>query len=202
MTSQLLADLDLRPNNLDAVAIGVGPGSFTGVRIAASFGQAMAFALDVPMVAVTSTELVAQAAGIHGYDKVWVALDARLGELYTACYSRYSLEDAWQEQQPPTLMKPDTFAALLAQQPQGCGSERTCAAGDGFAVYPQTRLAANGLPAFAAIKPSAGALATIAAREWQTRGVDPISVAAMYVRNDVAQTTEQRQALRLREAAA
>jgi hypothetical protein len=90
---------------------------------------------------------------------------------------------------------------LLSQQSQGCGSERTCAAGDGFAAHAQVCTAA-GLAVFTSIRPRAGSLATIAAREWQTRGIDATAVAAMYVRNDVAQTIEQRQAQRVKEAIA
>jgi tRNA threonylcarbamoyladenosine biosynthesis protein TsaB len=197
--ASLLAQAQITPAQLDGVAIGIGPGSFTGVRIALGFGQAMAFALDRPVVPVTSTEAVAQAAGVHGYETVWVALDARLGELYAAAYSRAlgvnlgeSDSPGWQCRLEPSLFLPTDLADLLEQQVQGCGAERICAAGDGFALHPPLASAAGGLATFSKLKPSAAAVASIAAACFNVRACSALQLQPAYVRNNVARTIEER----------
>ena len=68
---------------LDAVGFGRGPGSFTGLRIAAGVAQGLAFALDVPAVPVSTLAVIAQGSlRDNGSQQVLALLDARLGEVY------------------------------------------------------------------------------------------------------------------------
>ena len=83
MVESLLASAELTVSGLDALAFGQGPGAFTGVRIAASAAQGIAFAADLPVVPVST--LAAQACGAmrdtNGAHAM-VALDARMDEVY------------------------------------------------------------------------------------------------------------------------
>jgi tRNA threonylcarbamoyladenosine biosynthesis protein TsaB len=88
LLAELLGGGDLRGQGIDAIAYGCGPGSFTGLRIAASVVQGLAYANQLPCVPVST--LLAQAQGayrrgvVSGEDTVLTTLDARIGELYWA----------------------------------------------------------------------------------------------------------------------
>jgi tRNA threonylcarbamoyladenosine biosynthesis protein TsaB len=87
MIESLLMAADLKPGQLDAVAFGRGPGSFTGVRIAASVVQGVALGADLPVVAVSTLATLAQGAMREtGAAQVLAALDARMNEVYWATY--------------------------------------------------------------------------------------------------------------------
>jgi len=85
MVERLLVEADLTLAKLDGLAFARGPGSFTGVRIAAAVTQGLAMSVDLPVVPVSS--LLALAQGVmreHREEKVLAAFDARMGELYWA----------------------------------------------------------------------------------------------------------------------
>lgn len=83
---ELLAEAGLAPANLTAIAVDVGPGSFTGVRIGVCHGNAMALALNLPVVSVNA--LAALAYPLLGGDKpVAAVIDARNGNGYGALYA-------------------------------------------------------------------------------------------------------------------
>ncbi len=82
----LLGAAGVSVRELDAICCGVGPGSFTGVRIGVSAAKAMAYALDVPLVGVSTLDALA-AGRAHGSDvEVWSLIDARHGRCYSARY--------------------------------------------------------------------------------------------------------------------
>ena len=87
MIEELLAEADIGPQQLDAVAFGCGPGAFTGVRIAASVTQGIAFASDIPVVPVSTLVGLAQGAyRKYGLRQILPVLDARMDEIYiTQC---------------------------------------------------------------------------------------------------------------------
>lgn len=83
----VLDEAGLSPTQLDALAFGRGPGAFTGVRVAASVAQGIAFATDLPVLPIST--LAAMAHGVwrcHRSERIAVAIDARMGEIYWACY--------------------------------------------------------------------------------------------------------------------
>lgn len=87
MLDQLLAEAELKPAALDGLAYGRGPGSFTGVRIAASTVQGIALGLDLPVVPVSSLAALAQGMRREvGSERVLTAIDARMQEVYWASY--------------------------------------------------------------------------------------------------------------------
>ena len=83
MIASLLAEAGLGPNQLEAIAFGCGPGSFTGVRIAASVAQGIAFGADLPVVRVSTLATLAQEViETRGAQRVLSALDARMAQVY------------------------------------------------------------------------------------------------------------------------
>ncbi|KPJ68114.1 MAG: hypothetical protein AMJ43_01535 [Coxiella sp. DG_40] len=87
MLQSLLAEAQLQLSQLNAIAFSCGPGSFTGVRIAASLVQGLGFGVDLPVIPISSLKTLAQTA----YDElnaenVLVAFDARIGQIYWGMY--------------------------------------------------------------------------------------------------------------------
>jgi tRNA threonylcarbamoyladenosine biosynthesis protein TsaB len=91
MIDELMREAQLKPAELDALAFGCGPGSFTGVRIATGIIQGIGFAHNIPIVPVSNLATVAQDFFDHNKeDTAFVAMDARMAEIYWAVYQRNS----------------------------------------------------------------------------------------------------------------
>ncbi len=89
MIDSLLAEASLDLSNLDAVAFGRGPGSFTGIRIATGIIHGIAFGADLPVVPVSTLAAIAQDCFDRtATDYVFTAMDARMGEIYWAEYRK------------------------------------------------------------------------------------------------------------------
>lgn len=87
MIDELLTRENVTLADLDAIAYGTGPGSFTGMRIASSTTQGLAFAVNLPVIPVSSLAAIAQAAHETMQNQAYlVAVDARMGQIYWACY--------------------------------------------------------------------------------------------------------------------
>ena len=97
MIDSLLSAAGLKPGDLDGLAFGRGPGSFTGVRIATGVIQGIAFGLDLPVVPVSTLAAIAQdffdqqekvETGYPSNNLALVAMDARMGEIFWGVYQR------------------------------------------------------------------------------------------------------------------
>lgn len=89
MADALLAEAGLGRHALDAIAVGRGPGAFTGVRLGVSLAQGMALALDRPVITVSSLAALAlEAPEDDGDAAILAVIDARMGEIYAASYRR------------------------------------------------------------------------------------------------------------------
>ncbi|OAI18095.1 tRNA threonylcarbamoyladenosine biosynthesis protein TsaB [Methylomonas koyamae] len=93
MIDRLMADAQLRPQQLDAVAVSRGPGSFTGVRIAGGVVQGIAFGADLPVAPVSTLAAIAQDLFNKRSEPeiAFTAMDARMGEIFWGVYRRGEL---------------------------------------------------------------------------------------------------------------
>ncbi|WP_367606313.1 tRNA (adenosine(37)-N6)-threonylcarbamoyltransferase complex dimerization subunit type 1 TsaB [Legionella sp. W05-934-2] len=88
MVNELLSEQQWYPESLDAIIFGRGPGSFTGLRVACSVVQGMAFAHDLPVYPVSGLQSIAHHLRLKGEKApILAAVDARMNELYWAIYS-------------------------------------------------------------------------------------------------------------------
>ena len=176
---ELLAEAGLAKSQLDAIAVGRGPGAFTGVRLAIALVQGLALALDRPVLPVSTLAVLAmQGQG----NNILAAIDARMGEIYLGTFARDA--DGLVSAAGPEILCAPSDAPIPDASIQGVGSG--FAAGDGALV---TRLGEQ-LPGFDAnALPHARDLASLAVRAWQ-RG-EAIAADALepaYLRDKVALT--------------
>jgi len=81
----MLEQLRLEPASIEALAVGLGPGSFTGLRIGLATMKGMALSLRIPLVGVSSLEAIARGLAF-AKDPVWAVIDARKGQVFAALY--------------------------------------------------------------------------------------------------------------------
>lgn len=126
MIEDVLAEAGITLADLDMLAYSRGPGAFTGVRIAAAAIQAIGYARDLPVLAVSSLQALAQGAWrVHGAERVLSVFDARMNEVYVG---GYALADA--------LMLPLDVEHLCAPSCLPASlSGRFFVAGNGAGVY-------------------------------------------------------------------
>lgn len=188
MADALLAEAGLSRHALDCIAVGRGPGAFTGVRLGVSLAQGMALALDLPVITVSSLLALAMEAPPDDGAVILAVIDARMGEIYAACY-RY---DEWGQLQPlddERVLKPDQLELPDASAWHIVGS--------GWTTYEDTlrkRLGAAELrSAEGGRYPQAVHVAQIAARRFAAGEAQPAEFALpVYLRDKVAQTLEER----------
>ncbi|MCG7981750.1 MAG: tRNA (adenosine(37)-N6)-threonylcarbamoyltransferase complex dimerization subunit type 1 TsaB [Candidatus Thiodiazotropha lotti] len=182
MMDGLLADAGLSANQLDAMAFGRGPGSFTGVRIATGVIQGAAFAADLPVVPVSTLAALAQRAYREkGEPNLLTAFDARMGELYWAGYRVDSNEIV------RLVMDEQVSNAQQVRLPL---DEEWYGVGSGWGVYgPQLgeRLGESLLGYKADLYCSARDVATLAGVDFEAGlAVSAERALPVYLRNDVA----------------
>ena len=88
---EILARIDVKPNDLDAIAVSEGPGSYTGVRIGVTLAKTLAWTLQKPLVGVSSLKTLAANAALYN-GLICPIFDARRGNVYTAVYQGETLE--------------------------------------------------------------------------------------------------------------
>jgi tRNA threonylcarbamoyladenosine biosynthesis protein TsaB len=187
----LLARAGCTLQQLDAIAFGRGPGAFTGLRTACSVAQGLALGTGKPVLPIDSLMLVAEDAGDGD---CWVAMDARMDEVYAASYRRSGA--TWQTVQAPCLLGVDALNRWWQEEPPACvaGNALTAFAGR---LRPG---AARQVPQPAS---RAAALGRLAEAAWHAgAAVDAALALPVYVRDKVAQTTAERDAARAAKALA
>ena len=126
----LFQDSALGLDQVDAIALTIGPGSFTGLRIAVSTVKGLAVAKNIPVIPVGTLQAL---AAPYLADHPWVApcLDARMGQVYGAVYSQGDAEGLPKEVQAPAPMEINEFSRnISALSPGGI------VVGSGLATYP------------------------------------------------------------------
>ncbi|MCE7535052.1 tRNA (adenosine(37)-N6)-threonylcarbamoyltransferase complex dimerization subunit type 1 TsaB [Aliivibrio fischeri] len=113
---EVLKEAGVRLKDLDALAFGQGPGSFTGVRIGIGIAQGLAFGADLPMVGISTLEAMAQAGyRLHGATQVAASIDARMGEVYFGMYQR-NQDGTWTYEVAETVSAPEALSTYLPEQ--------------------------------------------------------------------------------------
>jgi len=199
----LLQRAGLALADVSAIGFGRGPGAFTGLRAACAVVQGLAFAAGKPVLSLDSLQLVAEDArqqalqqgdALHGL--IWVAMDARMSEIYAAAY-RWQADGAgrWLTESAPALYSPAALLERLRAEPGDL-------AGSALEVFPEL-LAEAGVGAGAGAEAErrswprtqsrAAALATLAEQAFAAGDLlDAAEAMPVYVRDKVAQTTAER----------
>jgi len=177
---ELLSAAGLQLTDLDGIAFGRGPGSFTGLRVAAAAVQGLGLATGLPLLPVSS--LAATAQGLwreHGIQSALVCVDAHMGEVFWAGYSLH-----------------EGLARLVGEErltaPQAVGSaglKDWTAAGSGFAAYEAilARLAGSARGVVTEARPRAMDLFPQAAADLTMgRGRGPEEASPVYLRSEAA----------------
>ena len=125
VVDRLLAEAGIARFDLDAIGFGRGPGSFTGLRVAAGVAQGLAFALEVPAVPVSTLAAIAQGSlREHGSRRMLVLLDARLGEVYAGAMRADASTGVVRAIRGERLCRPEDLGEELGAQGgwTGCGA--------------------------------------------------------------------------------
>lgn len=187
MVEKVLTAAGLALADVDAIAVGRGPGAFTGIRIGIGVAQGLAIAADKPVLTVSTLAALAQQAyQQHGTTHVLAALDARMGEVY---WGQYQCAEGVMQ---------------LVGEEQVCAPEHThlpeqtgwFAIGQGWEAYAATlatRFAGKISATAAHLLPSAEFMLPLALAEWQAgKATVPEAAQPVYLRNKIALTTQER----------
>lgn len=197
MVQELLREAGLGLSDCDAIAFGAGPGSFTGVRTACGVAQGLAFGAGLPVLPLVTLEAMAEACRARtGASEVLAVLDARMGEVYWAQYRHDAARGAWTEVAAPALCAPQDLEPLPAEGLAACGN--------GFSAYPEAFAGKTfALGALDDILPHARELALLGAPALAAGlAVPPAQAQPLYLRNKVAYTSAERQAINAAKAEA
>jgi tRNA threonylcarbamoyladenosine biosynthesis protein TsaB len=187
---RLLADAGVARSQLDGIAVGRGPGAFTGVRLAVALAQGIALALDRPVVPVSTLAALALPSPLEGEGarragegaNIISAIDARMGEIYVAAFRREGEEVVATSDE--TVIAPTQY-----ELPEG---EDWLGVGTGFAAADgalQSRFAGRFVRIDATALPHAADVARLGALAFERgEALAPERVEPAYLRNKVALT--------------
>ncbi|MCQ6277423.1 tRNA (adenosine(37)-N6)-threonylcarbamoyltransferase complex dimerization subunit type 1 TsaB [Bacillus sp. V3B] len=82
----LMSDCEMKPADLEKIVVARGPGSYTGVRIGVTIAKTLAWTLNIPLVGVSSLEILAAGVGRYFNGYISPLFDARRGQIYTGLY--------------------------------------------------------------------------------------------------------------------
>jgi len=183
MVDSVLCEADAKLTQLDGIAFGMGPGSFTGVRIACGSAQGLALGSNLPVAGVCTLEALAEASG---KPRVVAALDARMGELYLAAYEKR--DGVWMTVIEPCLCRPEIAPMVTGSEWFGTGS--------GFASHGDAltaRLAGQLQGVDGGAIPRAAAISFLGAARFAVgQGLDAAEALPLYLRDRVALKISER----------
>jgi len=185
MIDEVLATAGWSLRSLDAIAFGRGPGAFTGLRLAASLTQGLAYAAGLPVIPVSDLRALAQQAFLTALRpaRTLACMDARMGELYWAgfdCdggYARAATVEA--------VAGPE---AVIAAARQWLGRRSAAGAGSGYLAHPvlASSLSESLQPILAQLAPHAREIARLAAHDGLALAVPAEQALPVYLRDNVA----------------
>lgn len=173
-----LSECNIQLNQLDAIAFGCGPGSFTGIRIAASVAKGLAYAANLPVIAVSSLAALAQTAYHEtGWKNLVVAVDARIEEVY---WGRYQVNAGG-------LVEPLGEDTVCSPQEMTLTSDRDWyGVGEAWSIYEQI-IPIRPSAVNTSVIATAAAVAELAAQKYSCHEVQSArDILPHYVRDQVA----------------
>ncbi|MEO8002870.1 MAG: tRNA (adenosine(37)-N6)-threonylcarbamoyltransferase complex dimerization subunit type 1 TsaB [Arenimonas sp.] len=183
---QLLAEAGIKKTELDAIAVGIGPGAFTGVRLAVALVQGIALALDKPVLPISTLAALAMRAADLKVNRIVAAIDARMGEIYCA---EFCLNDDGFVQ---------TIGAEIVIAPEAYqleSQELIAGVGTGFSANNgvlETNLKTRLMACRADALPHAADIARLAMRDFALGNmIAPDTLEPAYLRNKVALTLKE-----------
>ena len=183
MVDELLAEARLELSQIEGIAYGEGPGSFTGLRVATGVTQGLALARGVGVVGVGSLLALAQQAAA---EKVIACIDAHMGEVYHAAYAR--ARASWEGVSAPGVYAPEAVPLPQGRDWVGCG--------DGFAAHRErlaSRLGDRVAEVRSSASPSARAVLELAMPRFAAgEAKDAATAVPVYLRDKVALKTGER----------
>jgi tRNA threonylcarbamoyladenosine biosynthesis protein TsaB len=194
MIELLLGEAGISRRQIDAIAVGRGPGAFTGVRLAISVAQGLALGLDVPVVPVSSLAALAQDAPADIVAPILAVIDARMGEVYAGTFRRGA--DGLVAPIGPESV--GAASRLLLPQLAALREPQWSIVGSGWDAYRDAlsaHLPAPPIFADGARFPQARAIVRLAAPQLAAgRGVAAEFALPVYLRDKVALTLEEQRA--------
>jgi tRNA threonylcarbamoyladenosine biosynthesis protein TsaB len=182
----VLAEAGLALTALDGIAVGVGPGAFTGVRITVAAGQGLAFGAGLPVVPISTLESLAMSRLSENADRVFACLDARMGEIYWGTFA-WDAADSVRAIQAGAVTAPEHVVLPEARLHH--------AVGRGLDAHPALLALPELLstPFDRRALPRARDMAVLGARRLaRGQGIDPGSLVPQYLRDKVALTERER----------
>lgn len=132
--AQLLRQVSWKPSDIELVAVAVGPGSFTSLRVGVTTAKTFAYAISAHVLGIGTLEIIAaQATDIAPGGQVAVAIDAQRGDVYAALYRAGvqgsgsntqrvpGVQGELEVLQPPAIVRADQWIASLAGDMQASG---------------------------------------------------------------------------------
>ena len=184
MIDELLANSGINLKQVDALAFGRGPGSFTGVRVGAGIAQGLALGADLPVIAVSNLTAMVQAAfELHQAENVAAAIDARMNEVYFSQVKREKVRSELGEffQWSPVIEEQVCQPEKVLEQFSDLTAYRV---GTGWVAYPQFK--DSGLEGSDIILPSAQYMLELALTDYaQNKVISALEIEPVYLRNEV-----------------
>ena len=184
MIDEILANSGLCLNQVDALAFGRGPGSFTGVRVGAGIAQGLAFGADFPVIPISNLTAMAQAAfELHQAENVVAAIDARMNEVYFSQLMREKVRSdfgeffQWQEIITEQVCSPEQAIKQLQ-------NDNAFRVGTGWTAYSQ--FTEKNLTSSDIALPNALYMLELARVEYlQKSTISALEIEPIYLRNEV-----------------
>ena len=184
MIDEVLANSGLRLNQVDALAFGRGPGSFTGVRVGAGIAQGLAFGADLPVIPISNLTAMAQAAfELHQAENVVAVIDARMNEVYFSQLVREKVRSdveeffQWREIITEQVCSPEQAIKQLRD-------DNAFRVGTGWTAYSQ--FTEKNLTSSDIALPNALYMLELARVEYlQKRTISALEIEPIYLRNEV-----------------
>lgn len=173
-----LTDIDLTPDDLGAVAVALGPGSYTGLRIGAAAAKGLALAQHIPLIAIPTFEIIAASQPVDSDRRLAAVLEAGRKRLGVGWFK--AKDDAWVIDGEPELLTPEELNDKIRKPTLVCGElNETVRA----ALARKRKNALLATPAQSLRRPSF--LAELAWKRWQAGDVDDVaSIAPQYLQTD------------------